>query len=408
MGKDTLFPDECYNFTPVIHDNNIYINTNGFTCKFDLDGNEVWKVETGAYGTKEPGFDKEGNLYVVNENRLKSLDKDGKERWDVQFGARGSSHSPLVGDDGKIYLIDDDNVLNCFNTEGKKEWSKDDLGAASGKPFLDKHGFLHFEGKGIKGAGRGIVHLDAKKKGRLLGITPYPSMQHTATDKKGRTYVNNDGRFTAFDVKGKEIWSVNLTGDQTSTCPAIGPDGNIYVGVRNHTIVCLQPDGKEKWRFEASQQDEPLSDNMAWGKDGTTYVTGSGGNWQLYAINPDGTKKWTRQEDKHISAPKVGSDGTVYTGGELYPLKAYNPDTGERIWKLDIDLSFGDNYKILDNKDIIAATRDGKLMRVHYTDLKEAVENEQKCGEKDLSIKKEEKWVEIGGVKVPIKQKQRE
>jgi len=237
-------------------------------------------------------------------------------------------------------------------------------------------------------------------------------MQHVATDNEGRTYVNSEGKFRAFDVTGKELWAVKLDTNQNPTYPSVGPDGNIYVGVRNHTLVCLDPDGKEKWRFESTQEKEPLSDNYAWGKDGTTYVTGYGGNWRLYAIGTDGKPKWIQQEDKHISKPKIGPDGKVYTGGELYPLKAYNPGDGKRIWNMDIDLSFGDNYKILDNNDIIASTKDGRLMRVHYTDIKEALEKEMEktlaegeSGTKDHTIKKKEKWVEIGGVKVPVHKK---
>ncbi len=56
--------------------------------------------------------------------------------------------------------------------------------------------------------------------------------------------------------------------------------------------------------------------------DGTIYI-GSGDD-KLYAINPDGTKKWEfLTGDPVWSPPSIGSDGTIYVGsddGKLYAL----------------------------------------------------------------------------------------
>lgn len=393
---------------PVLHDNHIFINNSGFTRKLDMDGKEIWKKETGASGYHKPTFDSEGNVYIVGQNEIISIDKDGNERWKDKIGKRGCSHDPLMGHDGKIYLIGDDNEVSCYNTNGKMEWTRVIKGALSHKPFLDKNGILNVKASVKGGFSSSSLKLDTRREGEYLGVELCETFHHLTVDKNGNTYGFRGGKFRATDPGGKELWAVDLPGDTTSSNQEIGPDGNIYVRVRNHTIICFEPDGKEKWRLEHDQKKDPLSGSYAWGHDGTFYVTGDGGNWRLYAINPDGTKKWVQEEDKHIKDVKVGPDGTIFTGGELYPLKAYSPDNGKRQWMFDTSLSFGDNYSITDTNDIILATEDSKLMKLHYTTREEANQkNVEKSiadaeNEENLTIEKGDKWVEIGGVRLKV------
>jgi len=359
LGKSD--PKSAGHYQPTIHDNSIYINSEGATSRFDLDGNLLWKVDTEASGMKPPSFDSKGNVYITGENHLVALDKDGKERWSKKIGKRGCSHGPMMGNDGKIYLVDDDDVVLCFNTQGKEEWSKTVKGARSQEPYMDKNGILYVESSKGDGFNGSLVKLNTKKRGRVEGTLNRPTLHDVIPDEDGNCYGFNNCKFRATGPDGKEKWSMELPGDKTSTYPKIGPDGNIYLTVRNHTIICLEPNGKEKWRFEKDEKTEPLSQKQAWGDDGTLYVTGDGGNWKLYAIGPDGKEKWVTNEDKHVSSPKVGPDGTIYTGGEMYPLKAFDPKSGKKMWTSDESLSFGDNYQFVDKKDIILTTEDGKL-----------------------------------------------
>lgn len=403
---------------PVLHDKHIFINAFGYTHKYDLDGNEVWSKNTGASASKPPAFDSNGNLYFApqykGQNDLVSLDKDGNERWRSRIGRSGCSHLPMLGHDGKLYIIDNENEVSCYNTDGKMEWTKTVKGALSQKPFLDKNGILHISASVEGGFSSSGIKLDPKKKGKYLGVELCKLQHHLTVDKDGNTYGFREGKFRVTDINGKELWAVGLPGDTFSLNQKIGTDGNIYVRVRNHTIICFQPDGREKWRLQGDQKNEPLSDNFAWAKDGTFYMTGDRGNWNLYAINPDGSKKWVHKEDKHISGLKVGQDGTIYTGGDLYPLKAFSPVNGNRLWNLDVSLAFGENYKITDTNDIILTTDDHKLMKFHYKN-KEEIQNEMEKSikqaretgdklerEKNLTIKKGKSFVEIGGVKLRV------
>lgn len=393
---------------PVLHENHIYINNGEFTRKFDMDGNEVWKKETGVSGSHSPVMDKEGNLYMVGQNELISLDKDGNGRWKKKIGKRGCSHDPLIGHDNKIYLIDDDNRVSCYKTNGYMEWMKFVRGARSRKPFLDKNGMLHFESSVGDGFKSTHMLLNTKKYGNIERIIHQNVLHDIMVDENGNTYAFKNKKFQATDSDGNKLWSRKLPGDTTSISQEIGADGNIYVKVRNHTILCFEPDGKEKWRLEGDQKDEPLSESYAWADDGTFYVTGHGENWKLYAINPDGTKKWVQEEDNHIKDVKVGPDGTIFTGGEFYPIKAYSPDSGKKQWEFGASLVLGDNYSITDSNDVIVATDDCKLIKIHYATREEAIQEqvdksitEAETAE-NLKIEKGEKWVDIGGVRLKV------
>ncbi|NQT47439.1 MAG: PQQ-like beta-propeller repeat protein, partial [Chloroflexi bacterium] len=63
------------------------------------------------------------------------------------------------------------------------------------------------------------------------------------------------------------------------------------------------------------------------GADGTIYVTSKGGGRRLFAINPDGSEKWSfllgGLPNQGGSSPAIAADGTIYVGshdGKLYAI----------------------------------------------------------------------------------------
>jgi len=89
---------------------------------------------------------------------------------------------------------------------------------------------------------------------------------------------------------------------------AIGSDGTVYIGSRDKKVYAINPDGTKKWEFAT------LSDvysSPAIGLDGTIYI-GSHDN-KLYAVNPTtGLKIWEYTTNGDVFAsPAIGSDGTI-------------------------------------------------------------------------------------------------
>ncbi len=123
-------------------------------------------------------------------------------------------------------------------------------------------------------------------------------------------------------VDGTVKWTFQ-TGEGIESSPVIGKDGTIYVGSHDNKLYAINPNGTLKWSFYVGK---PLYDDKfdvykgilstpAVAKDGTIYFSSLSDIF--FAINPDGTEKW--RHDLPITSdtwtsPVIGKDGTIYTG----------------------------------------------------------------------------------------------
>lgn len=116
----------------------------------------------------------------------------------------------------------------------------------------------------------------------------------------------------------------------------------------------------EIWSFDTG--DEIRSSSPVIGSDGTVYV---GGDTDLvYAFNTDGTVKWTFDTGGDVDcSPSLGPDGTVYIGSQGGKFHALNPDDGTEKWSISaqsIDFFFA-TPAIGADGSIYIGCRDGNL-----------------------------------------------
>ena len=79
------------------------------------------------------------------------------------------------------------------------------------------------------------------------------------------------------------LWEFDMEGLVSSSPPAIGPDGTVYVGSWDSKLYALSGQtGDKLWEFETG---DVVDSSPAIGPDGTVYV-GSQDHW-LYAIKTD-------------------------------------------------------------------------------------------------------------------------
>jgi outer membrane protein assembly factor BamB len=126
-------------------------------------------------------------------------------------------------------------------------------------------------------------------------------------------------RFTAGDAFDASIWS----------SPALGPDGTVYVGSDNGLLYALNPDGSARWSYDTGDR---VYSSPAVADDGTIYVGSYDNN--VHAVNPDGTSAWASPfstGDWVRSSPAIGADGIIYVGSRDGNLYAINPD-GTPAW----------------------------------------------------------------------------
>jgi outer membrane protein assembly factor BamB len=158
----------------------------------------------------------------------------------------------------------------------------------------------------------------------------------------------DDNRHDADGEEATEEWRFeDPTGPISLWRPAIGPDGTIYMSaiesVGDGKIYALNEDGSVKWTFPLGAAPGGNNTYMP-GVDpvsGTIYSDIAGD--AIVAINPDGTEKWQLIINADVdSTPIVGDNpaapsfGTIFFGSEDPPdaIFAVNPD-GTLRWEFN-------------------------------------------------------------------------
>ncbi|HET6455586.1 MAG TPA: PQQ-binding-like beta-propeller repeat protein, partial [Armatimonadota bacterium] len=138
----------------------------------------------------------------------------------------------------------------------------------------------------------------------------------------GVVYVGAGSYLYSISSSGGINWSYPI--GSTRSSPAIATDGTIYVGSNDYKLYAINPNGTKKWSYSTGGV---VSGSPAVASDGTVYIGSRSGI--LYALNPNGSKKWQRTlSNMHMTSPAVGPDGTIYVGGgSLY---AINPNNTEK------------------------------------------------------------------------------
>ncbi len=135
--------------------------------------------------------------------------------------------------------------------------------------------------------------------------------------------------YSTLNVTGAVKWTIATNGPVYGG-PTIDSNGTIYVG--SFDLNAVYPNGTLKWTFPGWCNSAP-----AIAEDGTIYFGVIYGNGCLHALYPNGTLKWTYYTGQSIdSSPVIGDDGTIYFGGEDKAIHAVYPD-GTRKWKFNTD-----------------------------------------------------------------------
>lgn len=155
-----------------------------------------------------------------------------------------------------------------------------------------------------------------------------------AIGTNGIVYVgtkNHDSPYLyAFTPLGttQHVWT--LAG-RTYAPPTIGPDGTIYVGCESNLVYALNPDGTTQRTWTTGTR---ITCNAAIARDGTIYVAGYNDR-TLYSLNPDGTTNgaWPIASSGYMQPSPVlttNDDVLMLCGTYLYLM---NPDgTTQRMW----------------------------------------------------------------------------
>lgn len=147
--------------------------------------------------------------------------------------------------------------------------------------------------------------------------------------------LSYDQRHTGFSQystignPGAEIWRIH--GDQAGAVESsavVDQEGVIYFGTigGDSSLYALYPNGTRKWKYHANGL---IWSTSAIAEDGTIYLPSWGSH--LVALHPNGQVKWDISvQDPIASSVTIAEDGTIYLGTMAGNLYAINSNGTER------------------------------------------------------------------------------
>jgi outer membrane protein assembly factor BamB len=165
-------------------------------------------------------------------------------------------------------------------------------------------------------------------------------------DENGMIYVGSaDHYFYALNSDGSLNWKYE-TGEIIDSAGALTPGAITFISGDGHMYHFrtgqMELSARPIWTYEAQLRPDVsynrwFEGNVAVGYDGTLYSGNT--NFLYYAINPDGTLKWTYPTtSNNWSQAAFADDGTIFWGSNDTYIRAVAPD-GKEIWK-DMTLGF--------------------------------------------------------------------
>jgi outer membrane protein assembly factor BamB len=243
---------------------------------------------------------------------------EGVEIWrfDAPINVDGGA---VIDKEGILYIGDMYGTFYAFYPNGTLKWYKIFDGGIESTPAIDENGVIYI---GTIWADVKYLYAINSSNGKVKWSYPTGNDVDSspAIGADGTIYFGDwSGYVHALHPDGTVKWKYH-TGDVITGSPAIGLDGTIYIGSHDSILYALNPDnGSVKWKFDTGGW---IRVSPCVGNDGTVYCV-SFDNY-LYAIYPiNGTMKWKTFVNAGTN-PTIGPDGTIYAGWDV--LYAVNPD----------------------------------------------------------------------------------
>ncbi|GAA3575728.1 hypothetical protein GCM10022395_25910 [Snuella lapsa] len=282
------------------------------------------------------------------------------ESWSYTLPDKVAYSGPAIADDGTIYIACDYTTRNTLTYETSPEnlfainpnntlkWQghvnegalQDKVDQIISSPSVNADGTVYISGH----YGRRVHRFNATTGDTLRTFYMNSRARYTAPAfaTNGEVYImtrNNNDRgarnFTLDLITQNWIFE---TGTDFNCVPAIASDGTIYAIATNDNIYAINPDGTQKWSATYGSGGY-ASSAIALADDGTIYASAKlngAGDGVLKAYNPaDGTEKWSvtfTGENAEKGGPAVAADGTVYLGNAGGKIQAFNPANGAILW----------------------------------------------------------------------------
>jgi outer membrane protein assembly factor BamB len=267
-----------------------------------------------------PAIGTDGTVYIgCTNDTFYAINPNGTRKWSVYAGGAVNATAALLADGSVVFQNEDSGVV-CLTANGSPRWSYV-TGGGNASPVVAPDGSIFVATQD------GLLYSLDPNSGTPKWPQPFmvsssPINATPALDpSRSMIYVvDDDGRFATVDFQGSAGWTF-FVGEAASS-PVVGADGAVYLG-GGGKLWALDPDGNKKWEFA------PPLDGVASAPcvtaAGYVYFLVTAGKKKadlqlldsLYAVNSDGSRRWAcglgeGLSDIFISSPKVDGAGLIY------------------------------------------------------------------------------------------------
>ena len=323
--------------------------------------------------SSEASFGDAGAIYLATYSAVNCLNSDGTQRWTGQKSGSSTYGSPVVGDDGAIYIMGSYDGMMVFNPDGTLR--RQAAGMDAWHFTLGSGGVLY----GVWKYGLAAYALAGNSLWRFVPdndatqFEPIPSyVSAPAVSPAGTMYYSfhaleeaSPAPYWLFAVAadGSELWRAALP-DGPLSAPSIGASGALYMPVGPYStspgppppgpgkpggpgaaakrpsdvavcsLVAFDASGGELWSYPVTGR---IMSSPAIAPDGTLYLATAEGT--LLALDAGGNLLWTDIADSCTATPVTDAAGSVYYGAEtadnVGSVRALD-SSGGLIWSLDL------------------------------------------------------------------------
>ncbi|MEI6393664.1 MAG: PQQ-binding-like beta-propeller repeat protein [Verrucomicrobiota bacterium] len=299
--------DEHSDSAPAIGtDGTIFVGTSsGSLWAINGDGTRKWVFRAQNEIKSSPAVGLDGTVYFGSrDRRFYAVRSDGKKRWEFKTGAWVDS-SPALARDGAVFFGSWDHRFYALNPDGSKKWQFQTLGPIVSSPAIGADGTVYFGSHDKKFY---AVAADGRKKWEFITGGPIISSPALGNDQC-LYFTSVDGCLYALEPDGRLRWRLR-TGGITESSPVIGLDGTIYVGVVQH-LWAIKPDGQKKWGRASSDADNLFESSPIVFADRS--ICGISRYGMLMNFDPEQNMPWTYYLYGYgYGSPAVGPTGTLY------------------------------------------------------------------------------------------------
>lgn len=319
-----------------------------------------WRVNVGApVATQITTSPDESTLYVaLLDGSLVALARDqGTRRWSTALGERVYS-TPLVVDDGTLYVGSDAKKLFALKPDGTVQWRLEVEGEADSGPVLADDGTVVFAaGPFVHAVRRGgdlAWRFAAKRK-----VFTSPALAPGGLVVFGA----QDHHVYALTPAGTLAWAVDLGADVDGS-PAIDDDGNVHVGTDQGEVVRLDGRGHIVWRTAVEGF---VRGGLAIARNGDVLASTYGPVPRVVRIAPDGSIRGAfavqgtgaREFGIH-GAPLEDAAGTLYFGAQDDAVYAIDAD-GALLFRHATGADVDAPLTLLTDGSLVVPSEDGSV-----------------------------------------------